>query len=273
MMNELELSPEESQRLFSLYLRVTGVAHTTPLASGDPALIGKRLGLVHGSSWITLWGNYFGRRFLPGVHMVNAGNEALQMNFMDAHRRNEAVPPQSNIDAFVRYATDLVEFASVDAILLTCSTMNRAFPTVEAALAPLGVPVVQIDQPMMVRAVEHGGEVLIIATHGPTVRNTQALLEETADQMGQKVTYDGLTIEDAWYALAAGDVSQHNLLLAQAIKTWAGGRKSGSIVLAQLSMTAFLLSYPNPVAEFGVPVFTSGECGLTHMREVLLRGN
>jgi aspartate/glutamate racemase len=269
-MNELELSPEESLRLFSLYLRVTGVAHTAPLAGGDPALIGKRLGLLHGSSWISLWGNYFGRRFLPGVHLVNTGNEALQMNFMDAHDKGEAVPPQANIDAFVRYATDLVEFASVDAVLITCSTMNRAFAEVEAALSPLGVPVVQIDVPMMERAVEHGGEVLVIATHGPTMRNTQALLEETAAEMGQTISYEGLTIEDAWNALAKGDVFEHNLLLAQAIKNWVGSRKSVSIVLAQLSMTALLLSYPNPEAEFGVPVFTSGSCGMEHMRKILL---
>jgi hypothetical protein len=35
-------------------------------------------------------------------------------------------------------------------------------------------------------------------------------------------------------------------------------------------MTALLLSYPNPEAEFGVPVFTSGSCGMEHMRKILL---
>lgn len=39
--------------------------------------------------------------------------------------------------------------------------------------------------------------------------------------------------------------------------------------LAQLSMTLFLLSYPDPRAEFGVPVFTSGQCGFERMRQVL----
>jgi hypothetical protein len=44
-------------------------------------------------------------------------------------------------------------------------------------------------------------------------------------------------------------------------------QESGCVVLAQLSMTVFLLSYPNPAAEFGVPVFTSGQCGFERIRD------
>ena len=53
-------------RLFSDYLRVTGVAHTDPEPDGEPGLIGKRLGLLNGSSWITMWCNYFGRLYTNG---------------------------------------------------------------------------------------------------------------------------------------------------------------------------------------------------------------
>jgi hypothetical protein len=268
-MNGANLTQVESLQLFSHYLQITGVAHNHPLTAGDPQLIGKRLGLLNGSSWITLWGNYFGKIYLPGVHLINMGNEALQMNFMDAHAKGLVVPPQSNIDAFVRYAKDLVEFAAVDAILVTCSTMNRAFPSIVKELHGSGVPIIQIDQPMMARAVEHGGEVLVIATHGPTVKSTQALLEETAQEMGKTISYGGENIEEAWHRLAAGDVSGHNRLLADAISSWSAEKQSGSVVLAQLSMTAFLLSYPNPQNEFGLPVFTSGQCGFEHIRAVL----
>ena len=141
-------------RMFADYLTVTGVAHTDPEPEGDPALIGKRLGLLNGSSWVTMWSNYFGRRFLPGAHLINVGNEAVQINFMEAHEAGRATPPQSNIDLFARYARDLVELGHVDAILITCSTMNRAYSTVQEAV---GVPVVQIDRPMMEKAVKHGG--------------------------------------------------------------------------------------------------------------------
>jgi hypothetical protein len=259
----------EPFELFSNYLRVTGVAHLGPEPEGAPELLGKRLGLVNGSSWITLWSNYFGRRYLPGVHLVNVGNEALQLSFMDAHERGLPCPPDANIAAFVRYARDLVDLAGVHAVLITCSTMNRAYPAVAEALAPQGVPVLQIDRPMMEAAVQSGGRVLVVATHGPTVRSTQALLQETAADMGRPVAFDGITVEEAWQRLAVGDVRGHNQVLADAIRARLRLDDFGCVVLAQLSMTIFLLSYPEPVAEFGVPVWTSGECGFNRMRSVL----
>lgn len=256
--------------LFADYLRVTGIAHTEPEKTGDPALIGKRLGVLNGSSWVTLWSNYFGRRFLPGVHLINVGNEAVQINFMEAHARGEPTPPQSNIDTFVRYARDLVELGQVDAILITCSTMNRSFAAVQAAMRDYNVPVIQIDQPMMEQAVRRGGKILVVATHGPTVDSTQALLRETAEALSGSVSFSGVTVHEAWECLETGDIEGHNKHLANAIQ---GALKEEpdvrSVVLAQLSMTVFLLNYPDPVAAFGVPVFTSGQCGFEAVRELL----
>lgn len=256
-------------RLFSEYLRVTGVAHLGPERRGDPALLGKRLGLLNGGAWIALWSYYFGRRYLPGVHLINVGNEAVQLNFMAAHAAGWPCPPQSNIDAFVRYARDLVDLAGVDAVLITCSTMNRAYRQVQAALAPLGVPVVQIDRPMMEAAVERGGRVLVVATHGPTVESTQALLRETAAEEGREVTYGGVTVEEAWERLARADVTGHNAALAAAIREALAEAPYESVVLAQLSMALFLLEHPDPLAEFGVPVLTSAEYGFRRVHEVL----
>jgi len=261
--------PFNATQFFSDYMRLTGAAHLGPEKSGDPGLIGKRLGLLNGSSWITAWSNYFGRRYLPGVHLVNVGNEAVQLSFMQAHAQGLPCPPQANIDRFVRYAIDLVELAHVTAVMITCSTMNRSYPEVARALEPYGVPVIQIDQPMMERAVESGGKVLVIATHGPTVANTQALLRETADRMGRSITFDGETVEAAWERLAEGDIAAHNQIIADVISA---KREAGfsSVVLAQLSMSVFLFSYPDPQAVFGLPVLTSGQCGFERAREILL---
>ena len=265
-----ELPAADALRLFSDYLRVTGVAHTEPEPHGDPRLIGKRVGLLNGSSWITLWANYFGRHYLPGAHLVNAGNEAVQINFMEAHAAGRATPPPANIAAFQRYAVDLVELGRVDAVLITCSTMNRAYPQVQASLRPYGTPVFQIDRPMMERAVAHGGRVLVIATHGPTVANTQALLREVAQARGQDVRLAGALVEAAWQAMARGDVAEHNALLAESIRAHQQTEDIGCVVLAQLSMSVFLLSYPDPLQAFGVPVFASGQCGFEAVREALV---
>lgn len=259
--------PANPMLWFGETLRLTGVAHTDPEAAGE--FRGKRVGLLNGSSWIVPWAVYFGRLYLPGVHLISIGNEAVQVNFMEAHQRGLPTPPQSNIEAFVRYARDLVELGRVDVILVTCSTMNRSFPSVADAMKPYNVPVIQIDRPLMERAVRHGGKTLVIATHGPTVASTQALLQETADELAARIEFVGETVEDAWHCLAAGDVQGHNELLSQAIRTHQQIGGIDSVVLAQLSMSAFLLSYPDPLKIFGIPVFTSGQCGFEHVAEVL----
>lgn len=268
------LPPQEALDLFAQTLRVTGVAHTGPESSGHPALIGKRLGLLNGSSWIALWATYFGRAYLPGVHLINAGNEAVQINFMTAHQAGEAVPPQKNIDVFIRSAVDLVELAQVDAVMITCSTMNRAYSQVQVALRDYRVPVVQIDRPMMdaaVRqAVDLGGKVLVVATHGPTVGSTQTLLAEAAASHNREIEFSGLIEEEAWHRLAVGDVEGHNRLLSDGIRRSLESEPAACVVLAQLSMTVFLLSYPDPVTQFGVPIFTSGQLGFEYMRSLLI---
>jgi hypothetical protein len=259
-------------QFFSTYLRITGVAHLGPETQGDPALLGKRLGLLNGSSWITLWSNYFGRLYLPGVHLVNVGNEAVQLSFMRAHEEGEPCPPRANIDRFVQYARDLVELAEVNAVLITCSTMNRSYPYVAEALSPYGVPVVQIDMPMMEAAIQREGRVLVVATHGPTVASTEALLEETAGRVGKAVSYSGVMVEQAWKELAEGNVEGHNAALERAISRELRHGTFSTVVLAQLSMSVLLLSYPEPVVHFGVPVLTSGKCGFERIRDVLRLG-
>jgi hypothetical protein len=260
----------EAIKLFSNYLRVTGVAHTGPEPQGDPRLVGKRLGLLNGSSWITLWSNYFGHMYLPGVHLVNAGNEAVQINFMEAHSAGVHSLPAANLSAFKRYAIDLVELGHVDAVLITCSTMNRAYPQVRDALQPYSVPVYQIDRPMMLRAVEHAGQILVIATHGPTVESTQALLREVAEESDRVANMTGALVGEAWTCLARGDVQKHNAILAKTIRDHMQAKETGCVVLAQLSMSVFLLSYPDPIDEFGIPVYTSAQCGFEAVREALI---
>jgi hypothetical protein len=266
---DANLSAADAIRLFSDYLRVTGVAHTNPEPHGDPRLVGKRLGLLNGSSWITLWANFFGRIYLPGIHLVNVGNEAVQINFMQAHSTGLPSLPDANLSAFKRYAIDLVELGHVDAVLITCSTMNRAYPLVQEALRPYGVPVYQIDRPMMERALDHGGKILVVATHGPTVDSTMALLGEVARETGHTVRMEGTLVEKAWDCLANADVEQHNAILAETIRKHIQAEELGCVVLAQLSMTVFLLSHPDPIKTFGIPVFTSGQCGFEAVRDAL----
>lgn len=251
-------------------MRLTGTP-TLANEKGVKGLSGKALGLINGSTWVSLWGTWFGRRILPGVKLVHAGGDHVQLHFMEAHHAGRRCPPRENIESFVHTARELVAFHTVDAILITCSTMNRAAPEVRRALARKRIPVVQIDEPMMEHAVERGGRILVVATHGPTVASTQAMLMETAKRLGVSVEFDGATVEEAFDLLGAGNIAAHNRLIARAIRTAIKRGPVSTVVLAQLSMSVWSLDHPDSEREFGVPVLTSGECGFQRIREILLR--
>ncbi len=265
--NKFHVDPIE---LFDMYMKVVGVPHIEDEPDGDLLLKGKKLGVVNGASWILLWTCYFGKTVLPGVKIINVGNEAVQLNFMRAHKQGKPCPPQINIDTFVRYARDLYELFQVDTILISCSTMNRSAQAVRNEMAKYNVPVVQIDEAMMEAAIDSGGKILVVATHGPTVKSTQALLQETAERLGRKIEYTGTTVEEAFELLGQGQIAEHNEVIAQTISEAMKNDDIGVVVLAQLSMTVFKFSYPDPVESFGVPVLTSGECGFMKAKEVLM---
>jgi aspartate/glutamate racemase len=260
-------------RLFSDYLKITGVVRTAADPGDSLPLEGKRLGMLNGSSWITLWSTYFARLFLPGVQLLNMGNDAVQLNFMKAHEAHQECPPPANVERFVQYARDLVELGGVDAVLITCSTMNRGHKRVADALAPSGVPVVQIDEPMMEAAVDFPGGILVVATHGPTVTSTHTLLDEAAARRGKHLIKDGLVVESAWRELGRGNVVGHNQALATAIRGKLRERSYRCVVLAQLSMASLLFTFPDPLREFGLPVLTSAQCGFQRVREILIGGS
>lgn len=261
----------DAKRLFGDYMKLVDVPKLSPEETSVSELFGKKLGLINGSAWIQLWSYYFGRVYLPGVKLINVGNEAIQLNFMKAHEEGKKCPPKSNIELFGRYAKELVELSGVDAILITCSTMNRSFSYVQKMVEEYRVPVISIDQPMMEKCVNNGGKVLIVATHGPTVNNTRRLLEDTAQSMGKRelLEYTGATVEEAFELLGEGKIDAHNEAIAQAIKDKQSEEKIDQVVLAQLSMSVFKLSYPNPEKTFGIPVLTSGEEGFKKVYDVL----
>lgn len=267
----MEINPfgVDPVRLFSDYMKVTGVPTLADEHGPYPNLSGKKLGIVNGSSWISLWSTYFGKLMLPGVKIINVGNEAIQLNFMQAHSRGRQCPPEINIGLFCRYARDLFDLEQVNAILISCSTMNRAFKRVREEMKLLGVPVVQIDEAMMEEAVNTQGKILVIATHGPTVKNTQCLLKETAQRLGKSVDFVGATVAEAFELLGQGRIAEHNSLIADTIRKVQGSQRIDIVVLAQLSMSVFSFSHPDTVVDFGIKVLNSGQTGFQRTAEIL----
>jgi hypothetical protein len=87
------------------------------------------------------------------------------------------------------------------------------------------------------------------------------------------VRFVGATVEEAFVALGEGRVDQHNRVIADAIRRVQEDAPVDVVVLAQMSMSIFRFSYPEPEAEFGVSVLNSGETGFRRAGEVLASGS
>ena len=92
---------------------------------------------------------------------------------------------------------------------------------------------------------------MIIAVDGPTASGKGTVAHQVADLLGE------------------GDVRGHNDEVASVIRRETGRGRFDAVVLAQLSMSAFVFSYPDRISVFGLPVLTSGEEGFLKVREVL----
>ena len=79
----------------------------------------------------------------------------------------------------------------------------------------------------------------------------------------------GATVEEAFKLLGQGRIAKHNQAIAQTIRDVQGRDKVDVVVLAQLSMSVFSFSFPEPLREFGIDVLNSGQTGFARAGEIL----
>lgn len=152
--------------------------------------------------------------------------------------------------------------AGADAVVVTCSSLGSA---VEAARPFCPVPLFRIDQGMAEEAVKRGRRIGVLATLNTTLAPTTALIEAVSAATGQ----EGRSIvsrvsEGAFERLRDGDAEGHDRAVAAALAEMAG--EVDVIVLAQASMARALGSLSTPL---GIPVLTSPELGIDHIRAAL----
>lgn len=144
--------------------------------------------------------------------------------------------------------------AGVDGIIVACSVYT---PFVELMRAFTDVPVIGIDNPMLLSAVQNGTRIGIIATTAASGPSAQRQMEKLAHQLGKKVEFDTEISTEAMCRLKSGDVDAHNrLLLAAGQKLVSRG--CDCIVLAQITMACAA----ECMGELGVPVLTSPSEGI-----------
>jgi Asp/Glu/hydantoin racemase len=154
---------------------------------------------------------------------------------------------------------EIAEEIGAKAVLVTCSTIS---PLVEILLPFSGIPIFNIDTPMIEAAVQLGSKIGVLATNPSTIKPTSRLISENAASTGRSVQVETKLVDNAFKALLSGNSELHNQLVDAAIKEISG--KVEVIVLAQASM-ASVIDDPHH-SNISVPVLSSPKLALEKLK-------
>ena len=209
----------------------------------------KRLTFLHTSAThVETFNALLSRReAAPDVHHV------VQPELLTMAQRDGVTPElRKTLDAVLRTAAQ-----DSNVILCTCSTLGAAAETFEG-----DAKVLRVDRPMLARAAQIGGRVVVLATLGTTLSITEKLLREEAAKVAQPV-YPHLEVcTDAWSLFELGQIKAYHQRVAACLERLAPS--ADVLVLAQASMLG-ALAY----VELSVPVLSSPEIGLEAALELL----
>ena len=151
--------------------------------------------------------------------------------------------------------------AGVDGIIVACTVYT---PFVELVRKFVDVPVIGIDNPMLVSAVNQGTKIGIVATTAASGPSAQKQMEEIAAVLGKTVDFEIEIVTEAMKALKSENVELHNRYVYDAGKRL---KDAGCdvIVIAQISTACAA----EGMADLNVPVLTSPAEGIKKILEMI----
>lgn len=165
------------------------------------------------------------KEHLPEVKLNHIADDSL---IQEVIANNEVTPTvRKRLLSYYFAAVD----SGADIILNMCSSVGEV---AESGRLCVSVPLLRIDDPMAIKAVESGVKIGVLATLPTTLQPTVKLLTNKAKELNKTIEIiDGLA-EGAFQAAMSGDVETHNKLIVKASERVA--TQADVIVLAQGSM-------------------------------------
>src|SRR5262245_18110847 len=190
----------------------------------------------------------------PQAQVLNLLDESL---YADVGANGELTPAlYARVANLFRHC----EASGADGIVFSGSTFG---PAVEEGRKGIKVPVLRIEEAMMVEAVARGSSVLVVSTQKRAMPVVRATLEASAKRAGKALTIKDIWVEGARDALNPADTDKQDRLIAE--QSAAAG-DFDTFVLSMISMAPARAKMPPALAK---KTLTSGECAVTRMRKLL----
>ena len=173
-------------------------------------------------------------------------SHAVQADWLaEARESGMTEPLRKRVTGFLADQAD-----AAYAVLCTCSTLG---PLADE-LAKERDNVLRIDRPLMQRAAQHEGTILVALCLESTLASTLNLLRAAFAEKNKRLDHKVVLCKEAWALFEAGDMEAFGRAIADEVRGACRGLEyCGCIVLAQASMAA---AEPH-LAGLGVPVYSS----------------
>jgi len=216
--------------------------------------MGKTLCVVQTSAVSCQEISQLSKEYLPDVKYI----EIIDSTLIDEVVAKNGVTPnvRQRLLTYYKFAEDY----GADVILNQCSSVSEV---VEIGRQVVSIPIVKVDEPMMIKAIELGTKIALVATVRTTVGPSGRLLRSVAKREGKDIIVTKYLEDGAMLALMAGDRDKHNEVLLSTIEKAAV--ENDVVVLAQGSMTAILPL----IGHIEKPVLTSPRIAFEYLREFI----
>ena len=212
----------------------------------------KRLALIHTSAIMIPIFNELCAKFLPDVEVVHTVDESLLKSIIADKKLSK-----STARRVIGHIISAGE-AGADCIMVTCSSIG---PAADLGRQLVDVPVVRVDEPMAVLAVETGSKIAVVATLPSTLNPTAELIEAQAQKKSKEINLTKKLCEGAFEAVISGDGLTHDKIVSTGIRELA--EKVDVIVLAQASMARVVDSLPAESKK--IPILSSPRLAVEHL--------
>ncbi|MFT5173164.1 MAG: Asp/Glu/hydantoin racemase [Gammaproteobacteria bacterium] len=189
--------------------------------------------------------------------------QARTFSLMDDSLSVDLAADGAITDAMTQRFIDLSRYCAstgASAVQFTCSAFGEC---IDAARNAVDIPVLKPDEAMIEEAFTYGPRLGAVVTFEPSVQSVCAQIDGFAAKIGVRPQLDLRVAEGALDALRAGDVAQHDRLIAQTIASLG---PCDVVMLGQYSMAR---AAPLARTVSTTPLLSAPEAAVRHLRELL----